>query len=139
MPFPPHIHIWVGIYKHEWKYAWHLRSQIVVNQMRAWWIFTPKYLHWMLFNLWKNKFVMQNELLISIQQRKLGEPTTDTIFGKTVSILCLENKKYAWALATFGYCFFYVRTLLFTMVLYENSCIHWLKWILIYYCYKIHT
>ncbi|CAI8583516.1 unnamed protein product [Vicia faba] len=33
----------------------------------------------------------QNELQISIQQRKLGEPITDTIFGKTIFILGFGN------------------------------------------------
>ncbi|KAL5078449.1 hypothetical protein RYX36_017433 [Vicia faba] len=33
----------------------------------------------------------QNELHISIQQRKLGEPITDTIFGKTIFILGFGN------------------------------------------------
>ncbi|CAJ1958495.1 unnamed protein product [Sphenostylis stenocarpa] len=33
----------------------------------------------------------QNELQVSIQQRKLGEPITDTLFGKTIFILGFGN------------------------------------------------
>jgi hypothetical protein len=40
----------------------------------------------MLFNLRKKKSSVQNEMAIAIQQRKLGEPIGDTLFGKTVSI-----------------------------------------------------
>jgi hypothetical protein len=43
----------------------------------------------MLFNLRKKKSSVQNEMAIAIQQRKLGEPIGDTLFGKTVSVLNL--------------------------------------------------
>ena len=36
---------------------------------------------------------MQNELQVSLQQKKLGEPIIETLFGKTVSVLIPFGKQ----------------------------------------------
>jgi len=54
---------------------------------------------------------MQNELQVSIQQKKLGEPITETLFGKTVSVLIPFGKQNNILLSSPlfilipGYCF----------------------------------
>ncbi|OIV89566.1 hypothetical protein TanjilG_19243 [Lupinus angustifolius] len=42
----------------------------------------------------------QNELQISIQQKKLGDPITDTLFGKTIFILGYENNLHNLRIVT---------------------------------------
>ncbi|OIV89568.1 hypothetical protein TanjilG_19245 [Lupinus angustifolius] len=44
----------------------------------------------------------QNELQISIQQKKLGDPITDTLFGKTIFILGYENNLHNLRIVTLG-------------------------------------
>jgi len=61
---------------------------------------------------------MQNELQVSIQQKKLGEPITETLFGKTVSVLIPFGKQNNILLSSPlfilvpGYCFFAMVTYL---------------------------
>jgi len=50
-------------------------------------------MHYVLFLKKKKTLFMQNELQVSIQQKKLGEPITDTLFGKTVSVSIIFGKQ----------------------------------------------